>query len=147
MDRSDDFTQGLELRRAVLGEEWVARSLENATNFTADYQDFITRYAWNGIWGRPGLSHKMRRSMVISVTLALGRWEEFELHVRSALLAPPDSGLTPDELKEILLQNAVYAGVPAANTAFNLAHALLRELAPDLGYELKKENPAAPRDS
>jgi len=145
MQHPDEFMQGLEIRRAVLGEEWVARSLENATNFNADYQELITRYARNGIWGRPGLPHKMRRSMVIAVTLALGRWEEFELHVRAALLAAPDSGLTPDELKEILLQNAIYAGVPAANTAFSLAHAIVRELAPGLGYDLRPDNPATAR--
>ena len=143
MEASDEFAAGLDTRRAVLGQEWVAKSLDNATNFNADYQAFITRYAWNGIWNRPGLPHKIRRSMVIAVTSALGRWEEFELHVRAALLAPPESGLTPDELKEVLLQNAIYAGVPAANTAFNLAHAIVRELAPGLGYELRPHNPAA----
>jgi 3-oxoadipate enol-lactonase len=79
--------------------------------------------------------------MVLAVTLSLARWEEFELHVRAALTAPDDSRLTPDELKEVLLQNAIYAGVPAANTAFNLAQAILREVAPEIGYDLTSADP------
>ncbi|GAB1577063.1 carboxymuconolactone decarboxylase family protein [Bordetella petrii] len=141
MSRKDDFEQGLANRRAVLGDAWVERSLARATTFTADYQNLITRYAWHDIWSRPGLPHKPRRMMVLAVTLALGRWEEFELHVRAALTARDDSRLTPDELKEVLLQNAVYAGVPAANTAFNLAQDILREVAGDIGYTLQPADP------
>ncbi|SEJ61976.1 MULTISPECIES: carboxymuconolactone decarboxylase family protein [unclassified Achromobacter] len=144
MSRKDDFERGLANRRAVLGDEWVQRSLDRATVFTADYQNMITRYAWHDIWSRPGLPHKARRMMVLAVTLSLGRWEEFELHVRAALTAPDESRLTPDELKEVLLQNAIYAGVPAANTAFNLAQAILREVAAQIGYELA---PADPRQA
>jgi len=144
MSRQDDFEQGLKNRRAVLGDAWVERSLSRATSFTADYQNLITRYAWHDIWSRPGLPHKSRRMMVLAVTLALGRWEEFELHVRAALTAADDSRLTPDELKEVLLQNAIYAGVPAANTAFNLAQNILRDVASDIGYELR---PADPRQA
>lgn len=144
MSRQDDFEQGLKNRRAVLGDAWVERSLSRATSFTADYQNLITRYAWHDIWSRPGLPHKSRRMMVLAVTLALGRWEEFELHVRAALTAADDSRLTPDELKEVLLQNAIYAGVPAANTAFNLAQNILRDVAADIGYELR---PADPRQA
>ena len=141
MSRQDDFEQGLKNRRAVLGDAWVERSLSRATTFTADYQNLITRYAWHDIWSRPGLPHKSRRMMVLAVTLALGRWEEFELHVRAALTASDDSRLSPDELKEVLLQNAIYAGVPAANTAFNLAQNILREVADDIGYELQSADP------
>lgn len=144
MSRQDDFEQGLKNRRAVLGDAWVERSLSRATSFTADYQNLITRYAWHDIWSRPGLPHKSRRMMVLAVTLALGRWEEFELHVRAALTAADESRLTPDELKEVLLQNAIYAGVPAANTAFNLAQNILRDVASDIGYELQ---PADPRQA
>lgn len=141
MSREDDFERGLANRRAVLGDEWVQRSLDRATTFTADYQNLITRYAWHDIWSRPGLPHKARRMMVLAVTLSLGRWEEFELHVRAALTAPDESRLTPDELKEVLLQNAIYAGVPAANTAFNLAQAILREVAEQIGYDLTAADP------
>lgn len=141
MSREDDFEQGLANRRAVLGPAWVERSLAGATTFTADYQNLITRYAWHDIWSRPGLPHKPRRMMVLAVTLALGRWEEFELHVRAALTAADESRLTPGELKEVLLQNAIYAGVPAANTAFNLAQNILREVAGDIGYDLQAADP------
>jgi 4-carboxymuconolactone decarboxylase len=140
----NDFDRGLTNRRAVLGDAWVDRSLARATNFTAEFQNLITRYAWNEIWSRPGLERKIRRIMVLSVTMAMGRWEEFELHVRAGLTAKDDTRLTPDELKEVMYQNAVYAGVPAANTAFNLAQAILREVAEEIGYEVV---PASPRDA
>jgi 3-oxoadipate enol-lactonase len=103
----------------------------------------ITRFAWNGIWGRPGLEHKTRRAIVLAITLALGRWEEFELHVRAALLAGEPGGLTPDELKEVLMQSAIYAGVPAANTGFGHAQSILREIGPQIGYALEPMSPAA----
>jgi 3-oxoadipate enol-lactonase len=141
MSRKDDFEKGLANRRAVLGDAWVERSLSRATSFTAEYQNMITRYAWHDIWSRDGLARKSRRMMVLAVTLSLARWEEFELHVRAALTASDDSRLTPDELKEVLLQNAIYAGVPAANTAFNLAQAILREVAEEIGYDLAAADP------
>lgn len=139
-----DFERGLQNRRNVLGDAWVDRSLDKATGFNADFQNFITRFAWNEIWGRPGLDHKTRRAIVLSITIALGRWEEFELHVRAALLGDEDSRLTPDEIKEILMQSAIYAGVPAANTAFTHTLAILREVAEQIGYLL---DPAAPADA
>lgn len=137
-----DFERGLHNRRTVLGDEWVDRSLNKATTFNADFQNLITRFAWNEIWGRPGLDHKTRRAIVLSITVALGRWEEFELHVRAALLGPDDSRLTPDELKEILMQSAIYAGVPAANTAFTHTLAILREVGEQIGYVLEPATPA-----
>lgn len=138
-----DLERGLRNRRSVLGDAWVDRSLANATSFNADFQNLITRFAWNEIWGRPGLDHKTRRAIVLSITIALGRWEEFELHVRAALLGEEGSRLSPDELKEILMQSAIYAGVPAANTAFTHTQQILRELGADIGYALDPASPAA----
>jgi alkylhydroperoxidase/carboxymuconolactone decarboxylase family protein YurZ len=95
----------------------VERSLANATDFTRDFQELITRYAWGSVWTRPGLDHRTRRLLVLAVTAALGRWEEFRLHLRAALA----HGLEACDVKETLLQVAVYAGVPVANTAFQIA--------------------------
>jgi 3-oxoadipate enol-lactonase len=139
-----DLLRGLEQRRAVLGDAWVERSLANANSFTAEFQNLITRYAWHDIWDRPGLPRKMRRTIVLATTIALGRWEEYELHVRAALLGDADSRLSPDELKEVLMQSAIYAGVPAANTAFAHATSILREVGPQIGYALE---PASPLDA
>jgi 3-oxoadipate enol-lactonase len=138
-----DFERGLQNRRDVLGDAWVDRSLNNANSFNADFQNLITRFAWHEIWGRPGLDHKTRRAIVLSITVALGRWEEFDLHVRAALLGQEGSRLTPDEIKEILMQSAIYAGVPAANTGFTHALAILREVAGQIGYELAPSAPGA----
>ena len=116
------YEKGMKTRRKVLGNEWVDQAEKNKTPFNADFQDLITRYCWDEIWNRPGLSHKMRRAIVLSITLSLGRWEEFRLHTRAAL----ESGdLSAEDLKEILLQAAIYAGVPAANTAFREARDLV----------------------
>ena len=135
-----DFERGLARRRTILGDEWVERSLGNANNFNADFQNLITRFAWNEIWGRPGLAPQTRRAIVLSITIALGRWEEFELHVRAALLGADGDRLTPDELKEVLMQSAIYAGVPAANTAFGHALAILREVGRAIGYTIEPAN-------
>lgn len=137
-----DYERGLHQRRAILGDAWVDRSLNNANGFNADFQNLITRFAWNEIWGRPGLEASTRRAIVLAITIALGRWEEFDLHVHAALLGEGDSGLSPDALKEVLIQSAIYAGVPAANTAFARATAILREVGPQIGYELAPMAPA-----
>jgi 3-oxoadipate enol-lactonase len=137
-----DFERGLQNRRSVLGDAWVDRSINNANSFNAEFQNLITRFAWNEIWGRPGLEHKMRRAVVLSITTALGRWEEFDLHVRAALLGEEGSRLTPDEIKEILMQSAIYAGVPAANTAFTHTLAILREVGEQIGYTLEPSSPS-----
>jgi 3-oxoadipate enol-lactonase/4-carboxymuconolactone decarboxylase len=121
------FEAGLAVRRQVLGDAWVDNSLAARTPFNADFQAMITRYAWNEIWGRPGLDHRTRRLLVIAITAALGRWEEFRLHVRAGL---QQGGFTEDELKEVLMQSAIYAGVPAANTAFAEAASVIAELGP-----------------
>lgn len=138
-----DFERGLKNRREILGDAWVDRSLDRATNFNAEFQELITRFAWNEIWGRPGLEKKTRRAMVLAITMALGRWEEFELHVRAGLAGgDPETRLTPDELKEILIQTAIYAGVPAANTGFTHAQAILKEIGAEIGYTLTPHHPA-----
>ena len=108
---------GLPIRRAALGDAHVDRSLAAATDFTRDFQELITRFAWGTIWARPGLDYRTRRLLVVAITAALGRWEEFRLHVRTGLAAE----LEPCDLEEALLQVAVYAGVPAANTGFQIA--------------------------
>jgi 3-oxoadipate enol-lactonase len=121
-DRLDDFQRGLVNRRAVLGDAWVDKSLNGATEFNAEFQDLITRYAWNDIWGRPGLDHDTRRLLVLGMTMGLARWEEFELHCRAAIQGGVDLG----KIKETLMQGAIYCGVPAANTAFKLTGDILR---------------------
>lgn len=122
------FAAGLRNRRRVLGDEWVDRSLANRTPFNADFQAMITRIAWQEIWGRPGLDDRMRRLLVVAITASLGRWEEFALHVRTGL---ERGGFTRDELKETLMQTAIYAGVPAANTAFAEAGKIIAGLDKD----------------
>ncbi|WP_454759578.1 bifunctional 3-oxoadipate enol-lactonase/4-carboxymuconolactone decarboxylase PcaDC [Caulobacter segnis] len=119
------FEAGLTTRRKVLGDAWVDKSLARRTTFTADYQAMITRYAWNEVWGRPGLDHRTRRLLVLAICASLARWEEFRLHVRAGL---EQGGFTVDELKEVLMQTAIYAGVPAANTAFTEASEVMAEL-------------------
>jgi len=119
------FEAGLVHRRRILGDAWVERSLVNRTTFNADFQAMITRIAWAEIWSRPGLDDRTRRLLVLAITASLGRWEEFALHVRAGLT---QEGFTRDELKEVLMQTAVYAGVPAANTAFAEAGNIIAEL-------------------
>ena len=123
MDREDDFDRGVKNRRAVLGDAWVDKSLGNANAFNADFQSLITRYAWNDIWGRPGLDQTTRRLLVLGMTMGLARWEEFELHCGAAIR----SGVPLEKIQETLMQGAIYCGVPAANTAFKITVDLLRE--------------------
>ena len=124
MDRQDDFDRGVANRRAVLGDEWVDKSLAGATAFNADFQSLITRYAWHAIWGRPGLDHETRRLLVLGMTMGLARWEEFELHCEAAIRG----GVPLAKIRETLMQGAIYCGVPAANTAFKLTMDILRKL-------------------
>lgn len=130
---SDDALQrGLANRRKVLGDAWVERSIGNANTFNVEFQRMITGYAWDAIWSRPGLDPRTRRIMVLAITAAMGRWEEFELHVRTGLQAPADdpaaAALDLDTLREVLLQTAVYAGVPAGNTGMAVVLKVLAEL-------------------
>jgi 3-oxoadipate enol-lactonase/4-carboxymuconolactone decarboxylase len=114
---ADRLAGGFGVRRAILGDAHVDRSIANTNDFTREFQDLITRYAWGTIWVRPGLDPRERRLLVLAMTASLGRWEEFRLHVRTGLAA----GLEASDLKEVLLQVAIYAGVPAANTGFHIA--------------------------
>jgi 4-carboxymuconolactone decarboxylase len=113
--------RGMKVRREVLGDEHVDAAIERTTDFTADFQDLITRYAWGEIWTRPGLDRRTRSCITLTALVALGRLEELEMHVRAALR----NGLTQDEIKEVLLQCAIYCGVPAANSAFAVAQGVL----------------------
>ena len=120
---SDLHERGTAVRREVLGDEHVDRAAARTTPFTADFQDLITRYAWGEIWTRPGLDRRTRSCITLTALVAGGHEHELALHVRAALR----NGLTPDELKEVLLQTAVYCGVPAANSAFAVAQRVLEE--------------------
>ena len=124
--------QGLANCRQVLGDAWVEQSLRGANRLNVEFQRLITTYAWDSIWSRPGLDRRTRRIMVLATTAAMGRWEEFELHVRTGLMAdaadPQAAALDVDTLQEVLLQTAVYAGVPAGNTGMAIALKVLREL-------------------
>ena len=122
----DAYERGMKTRRKVLGNDWVDRAEKNKTPFTADFQELLTRFAWDEIWNRPGLDHSTRRMLVLAMTAAMGRWEEFRLHTRAALQS---GDLSEDQLKEVLLQAAVYCGVPTANTAFKEAREVIAELA------------------
>jgi len=115
MDDQERRDAGMKVRRQVLGDAHVDRAVERTTKLTAEFQDLITRYAWGEIWTRPGLDLRTRRILVLGTLIALGRFEEFRMHARAALF---EGGFTADDLKEIVLQQAIYCGVPAANTAF-----------------------------
>ena len=97
-----DYDKGLSTRRKILGDAWVDRSLANLNDFNSEFQNFITRYVWDEVWNRPAIDHKTRRYMVLSTMMALGRWEEFRLHVGAAMRA----GFTKDDIKEIIIQQA-----------------------------------------
>ena len=120
---NDRHDQGMRTRREVLGDEHVDRAVAKTTEFTADFQDLITRYAWGEIWSRPGLDRRTRSCITLTALVALGREEELAMHIRAARRI----GLTPDEIKEVLLHSAIYCGVPAANGAFAIAQAVLDE--------------------
>jgi 4-carboxymuconolactone decarboxylase len=117
------YDAGMSVRREVLGDEHVDRAVEKTTDFTAPFQEFITRYAWGGPWSRPGLDRRTRSAITLAVLTALGRENEIAMHVRAALR----NGLTQAEISEVLLHTAVYAGVPAANSAFAIAQRTLDE--------------------
>lgn len=125
MDEKKRYEEGLKVRRAVLGDAHVDRSLSRQNDFSAEFQDMITRHAWGEIWTRPHFDERTRRVLVIGTMVALGQWDEFRLHVRAALT---QGGFTPDDIKEILLQQAIYCGVPAANHAVKEAASVLQEL-------------------
>ncbi|HKY75782.1 MAG TPA: 4-carboxymuconolactone decarboxylase [Acidimicrobiia bacterium] len=118
-----DYDTGLQIRRSVLGDEYVDAALARQDEFTAPFQDFITRYAWGDVWARPGLDRRTRSCITVALLAALGRDRELAVHLRGALR----NGVTPDEIREVLMHTAVYAGAPAANSAFAVAQELLAD--------------------
>jgi 4-carboxymuconolactone decarboxylase len=125
MDEKQRYEQGLAKRRKVLGNAWVDKSIGGATPFNAEFQEYITRTAWGEIWTRPHFDERTRRILVLGTTVALGKWGEFRLHLRAALT---EGGFSADDVKEILLQQAIYCGVPAANHAFKEAAEVMAEI-------------------
>jgi 4-carboxymuconolactone decarboxylase len=119
----DTYDEGMRIRREVLGDEHVDRAVEQTTEGTRDFQEFITRYAWGEIWARPGLDRRTRSCITLTALVALGRFDELALHIRGARR----NGLTDDEIAEVLLHSAVYCGVPAANSAFGVFRRVLDE--------------------
>src|SRR3977135_1411652 len=125
MDDQKRRDDGMAKRRKVLGDAWIDKSAANINSFNADFIDLITRHAWADIWTRPHFDERTRRVLVIGTLLALGQWDEFRLHVRAALT---EGSSTPEDIKELILQQAIYCGVPAANHAVKEASAVLSEL-------------------
>jgi 4-carboxymuconolactone decarboxylase len=123
MDERQRYEQGMKTRREVLGDAHVDGSLKNRSEFNEAFQDLIMRYAWGEIWNRPGLPRQTRSMITLAMMVALNRGEEFRMHVRAAVR----NGVTRDEIKEVLLQTAIYCGVPAANSAFHAAEEVLAE--------------------
>ena len=124
MHEDERFEKGLEVRKAVLGNAHVERSLAKRNDFNGEFQALITRYAWGEIWTRPGLPRHTRSLLTIGLMVALNRSDEFKLHIRAAF----NNGVTRDQIKEVLLQAAIYCGVPAANTAFHLAEEVFAQM-------------------
>ena len=124
MAEDSRYDAGMKVRRQVLGDAHVDRATGKASEVAREFQELITRYAWGEIWTRPGLDHRTRRILVVGTMVALGRWEEFRLHVRTAL----ETGFALADLKEVLMQQTIYCGVPAANTAFHLLDEIVAEL-------------------
>jgi 4-carboxymuconolactone decarboxylase len=138
MDDAERTSRGMTVRREVLGDEHVDRAVASTTAFTEPFQEFITRYAWGDIWSRPGLTRAERSLVTLAVLTALQHEGELAMHVKAALR----NGLTPEQIQEVLLQVAVYAGVPAGNRAFAVAQRALQEAVPDQGAGTKDEPPA-----
>jgi 4-carboxymuconolactone decarboxylase len=132
VDQREVYENGLKVRRAVLGDAHVDRSLDKINPFNSEFQDLITRYAWGEIWTRPGLPRHTRSLLTLAMMVALNRGEEFKMHVRAAF----NNGVTRDEIKEVLLQTAIYCGVAAANAAFHAAE--------EVFADLDRDGPAAP---
>jgi len=121
MDDRERYEQGMKIRREVLGNAHVDHATQSASDFTAPFQDLITRYAWAEVWSRPGLSRHTRSLLTLAMTVALNREEEFRLHLPAAL----NNGVTREEIRELLIHSAIYCGVPAANHAFKIAAEIL----------------------
>ena len=121
MDERQRYEQGMKVRREVLGDAHVDKSLQNRSALNEEFQDLITRYAWGEIWSRPGLPRETRSMITLAMMVALNRGDELRMHLKAAL----NNGVTPDQIKEVLLQTAIYCGVPAANGAFHIASEVL----------------------
>jgi 4-carboxymuconolactone decarboxylase len=128
MDETERYDKGMARRRHVLGDAWVDKANAGKNAFNSHFQDFITRYAWGEVWTRPHYDERTRRVLVIGTMLALDKWAEFRMHVRAALV---EGGFSADDIAEIILQQAIYCGVPAANHAFKEAGEILAELGKD----------------
>lgn len=124
MSSEDRYADGMAVRRKILGDEHVDRSEAARTPLNSDFQDLLTRYAWGEIWTRPGLDHRTRRILVMGTMIALGKWSEFRMHLRAALT----DGMSLEDIREILLQQAVYCGLPATNTAYHHLNDVIGEL-------------------
>jgi 4-carboxymuconolactone decarboxylase len=124
MDDRDRYAEGMKVRRAVLGDAHVDRSLKNKNAFSEEFQDLITRYAWGEIWTRDGLPRHTRSLITLALMIAINRGDEFRMHVRAAF----NNGVTRDQIKEVILQCAIYCGVPAANAAFHMAQEVFAEM-------------------
>jgi 4-carboxymuconolactone decarboxylase len=125
MDDQERHEKGMIRRRKVLGNAWVDRANANKTPLNEEFQELITRYAWGEIWSRPQFDERTRRILVIGTMVALGAWEELRMHVRAAVT---EGGFSADDIKEIILQQAIYCGLPAANHAFKEAAAVMKEI-------------------
>ena len=123
-DDKTRYADGMTTRRAVLGGPYVDKASSGLTDFNGEWQEFITRTAWNDIWNRPGLPRRERSIIVLAIAASLGAWGEFRIHVRGAI----NNGLSRDDIKEVLMQTAIYAGVPAANHAFKEAASVFAEI-------------------
>jgi len=136
MNDTKRYKQGMKIRRAVLGDEHVDRAAATTTDFNRDFQDFITRNAWGEIWARPGLPRHTRSLLTLAMMVALNRGDEFRLHVKGAF----NNGVTRDQIKEVLLQSAIYCGVPAANSAFHIAADVFKEMDGETKSNSKKRS-------
>ena len=125
MDERERHAAGMAIRREILGDAYVDRAVADTTDATTAIQDLITRYAWGEIWTRPGLDHRPRRVLVIGTQIALRQWDQYRIHVRAALA---EGGFSMDDVNEIVLQQAIYCGAPAALTAVNIARQVLDEI-------------------
>ena len=128
MTDEEHHAAGMAVRRKILGDAWVDRAQARQRPYNREFQDLITRYGWGEVWTRPGLSHHTRRVLVLGTMIALGKWDEFRMHARPALLS---GEFSLDDLKEVVLQQAIYCGLPAANTAFSELAKVLDELSRD----------------
>ena len=141
MDERERYAEGMKVRRAVLGDAHVDRSLKSRNAFNDEFQDLITRYAWGEIWTRPGLPRHTRSLITLALMIAINRGDEFRMHVRAAF----HNGVTRDEIKEVILQCAIYCGVPAANAAFHTALDVFTEMSTETTAETSAETNAETR--